>query len=105
MGCVHRVSLGGARGRERLRTRLKGYVLFLLNAWRKSRGLAKTRRFDTVLTFHNPPFVGLIGAYPVRRILEDRQELIHRGQQARKVYEERFQKARAIEAYAKILSG
>lgn len=60
---VHRVSLGRARGRERMRTRLIGYTRFLLGAWRVARSLARRQHFDVVLTFHNPPFVGAIGAY------------------------------------------
>lgn len=64
---VYRVSLGGARGRERFRTRLAGYVRFLWGAFRRARSLIQAERPETVLTFHNPPFVGLIGAYLARR--------------------------------------
>jgi len=59
---VHRVSLGPFRGRERLTTRLGGYALFLWGAWRYARRLLRNRCFDAVITFHNPPFVPVIGA-------------------------------------------
>ena len=59
---VHRVSLGPFRGRERLTTRLGGYLLFLWGAWRYARHLLRTRRFNLIITFHNPPFVPVIGA-------------------------------------------
>jgi len=66
---VHRVSLGGVRGREHLWTRLNGYTRFLVGAWRLAQTLVKSQRFGTILTFHNPPFVGLIGAYLARRYM------------------------------------
>jgi glycosyltransferase involved in cell wall biosynthesis len=64
---VHRVSLANARGRERMRVRLEGYLRFLLGAWRRAQALINSEHFDCVLTFHNPPFVGLIGAYLASR--------------------------------------
>ncbi|HDN19620.1 MAG TPA: glycosyltransferase WbuB [Candidatus Acetothermia bacterium] len=60
---VHRVPMGRLRGRERMVVRVAGYLRFLWGAWRMARKLAKSERPDVVLTFHNPPFVGLIGAY------------------------------------------
>lgn len=60
---VYRVSLGRARGRERRLPRLAGYMRFLWGAWWSARALVKSQHFDAVLTFHNPPFVSLIGAY------------------------------------------
>lgn len=64
---IYRVSLGGARGRERLIIRIKGYLWFLFNAWRKSQKLVNSLNFDCVMSFHNPPFSGLIGAFLKRR--------------------------------------
>jgi len=64
---VHRVSLGNACGRERMRVRVEGYLRFLVGAWLKAKYLAKKRHFDAVITFHNPPFIGLIGAYLASR--------------------------------------
>jgi glycosyltransferase involved in cell wall biosynthesis len=64
---IHRVSLGGARGRERVRTRVKGYLRFLWGAWWKAKELVNSIHPDTVLTFHNPPFVATIGAYLASR--------------------------------------
>ena len=64
---VHRIQLGGARGRERMSTRLKGYFLFLWGAWRKAREIVKKERPDALLTFHNPPLVGMLGAHLARQ--------------------------------------
>ena len=60
---VHRVPMGRLRGRERMLVRIAGYLRFLWGAWHMARKLAKSERPDVVLTFHNPPFVGLIGAH------------------------------------------
>ena len=59
---VYRVPLGNVKGREDNKTRFKGYVRFLRGAWRLARKLFRLRKFDIILTFHNPPFVGLLGA-------------------------------------------
>jgi colanic acid biosynthesis glycosyl transferase WcaI len=59
---IHRVPMPGARGRERMLVRVLGYAGFLLQARSRARGLARTGAFGTVVTFHNPPFLGLIGA-------------------------------------------
>jgi len=64
---VERVDLGEARGRERITSRLKGYVLFMWRAWRAAVAAAERERPDAVLTLSNPPFVGLIGARLARR--------------------------------------
>lgn len=64
---VYRVSLGGLRGREKMRTRLLGYTWFLWGAWKLSWSLTKTYLYDGVLTFHNPPFVSLLGAYLAKK--------------------------------------
>lgn len=60
---VHRISLGGTRGRERMMVRLEGYIRFLWGAWRLARSLVKSERPHQVMTFHNPPFVSMLGAY------------------------------------------
>jgi glycosyltransferase involved in cell wall biosynthesis len=64
---VYRISLGNAYGRERMLRRIKGYLLFLWGAWRKADIITRSKRIESVLTFHNPPFVGLIGAYLARK--------------------------------------
>ena len=64
---VHRVSVGSSVGRERMRTRVSGYVRFMYNAWRKANSIARTLKPDTVLTLSNPPSVGLIGARVSRK--------------------------------------
>jgi len=43
-------------------TRILGYLRFLSGAWKRAKELLKTVRFQSILTFHNPPFVPLIGA-------------------------------------------
>jgi colanic acid biosynthesis glycosyl transferase WcaI len=58
---VHRVSIW-FKGREHLTARIFGYLQFLWGAWWKARRLVKEESFDAVLTFHNPPFVGWLGA-------------------------------------------
>jgi glycosyltransferase involved in cell wall biosynthesis len=63
---VHRVPIW-LKGRERMSTRLLGYLQFLWGAWRRARHLLKDKPFDVVLTFHNPPFVAAVGAYLARR--------------------------------------
>ncbi len=60
---VHRVPLGWAKGRERMTTRVAGYLRFLWGAWRVARKLVESERPKCVMTFHNPPVVGLIGAH------------------------------------------
>ncbi len=64
---VHRVSLGGCRGRERMTTRVSGYIRFLWGAWWQARALLKDGQFDTLITFHNPPVIGILGALLARR--------------------------------------
>lgn len=60
---IHRVSMGRNKGREKFKTRISGYFRFLLGAWFASQKLLKSRKFHYVLTFHNPPFVAVLGAY------------------------------------------
>lgn len=64
---VHRVSVGRVRGRGNMAVRLSVYLRFLWGAWRKSHELVRTTGADSVLTFHNPPFVSVIGAHLARR--------------------------------------
>lgn len=59
---VHRVGMRRTRGRERPLKRFGGYARFMAAGWRKARSVTRARRPDAVLSFHNPPFVGLIGA-------------------------------------------
>ncbi|MCH8274630.1 MAG: glycosyltransferase family 4 protein [Armatimonadetes bacterium] len=64
---VRRVPMGRAVGRESLGTRLRGYVRFLRRAARVAEEIVEMESPDTVLTFHNPPLVGRIGARLARR--------------------------------------
>lgn len=64
---VWRVSLGKNRGREKLKVRVFGYLRFLRAARRKGKELVKSRKYQAVVTFHNPPLVGLIGAYLAKK--------------------------------------
>ena len=65
--CIHRVSLGGVKGRERMRDRVNGYLRFLWGAWREARRISESAGIKRVLTFHNPPFVGLLGSWLARK--------------------------------------
>ena len=64
---VHRVDMGGARGRERLSVRLRGFFLFFIRGWRLARSLSKAERPDAVVTFGNPPIIGVAAALVARR--------------------------------------
>ncbi len=64
---VHRIAMRGARGRERLSVRLRGFLRFFFGGWRLARSLAKAERPDTVVTFGNPPIVGIAAALVARR--------------------------------------
>lgn len=58
---VHRVSLWGVAGRESIPRRFLGYSIFMRKARREATRLARVEKPDVVMTFHNPPFAGLIG--------------------------------------------
>lgn len=60
---IHRVYIGGWSGRERMWRRVTGYATFLAGAFRLATTLTRRYRPDIVVTFHNPPFVGLLGAH------------------------------------------
>ncbi len=64
---VHRVSTGPFSGKENLVSRFGKYGLFMLGAWRRATAVASELDPDAVLTFHNPPFVGVLGAHISRR--------------------------------------
>lgn len=59
---VHRVSAGTRKGRSSFFIRVSGYIRFLLAAKKLSRAIVRVEKPDTIMTFHNPPFVGWIGA-------------------------------------------
>lgn len=59
---VYRVPIW-SKGRERMTSRIFGYLQFLWGAWWRARRLLRNKSFDIVLTFHNPPFVAALGAY------------------------------------------
>lgn len=60
---VERVPMGALRGRERLLLRLSGYLRYLGGAYRRGRRHAP----DVIVSFHNPPFLGLVAARLARR--------------------------------------
>lgn len=64
---ITRIPMGRLRGRENLITRIAGYLYFLIKARREASRLSKKHRIDLVITFHNPPFVGLLGAFLKRK--------------------------------------
>ena len=64
---VHRVGMGGSRGRERLRVRLTGFLRFFFGGWRLARSLSKSEHPDVVATFGNPPIISLAVALLARR--------------------------------------
>ena len=59
---VYRVFLGKNSGRENFKNRTLGYIRFLCGAWKAGRKLVKSRKFQIVATFHNPPFIGFLGS-------------------------------------------
>lgn len=61
---IRRVPMGRYRGRGNLAIRLLGYARFLCGAWLESR---RQVRPDVVVTFHNPPLLGLLGALLARK--------------------------------------
>ena len=64
---VYRVPLVHIKGRDTMKLRIKGYIKFLFGAWKKANELLKSNKFDFILTFHNPPLVGLIGVLLSKR--------------------------------------
>ena len=74
---VERVSVGRSKGRATLRTRGSGYVKFTWRAWRAASRIAERDNLDAVLTFSNPPTVGLIGARLAARLGLDYVYVIH----------------------------
>jgi glycosyltransferase involved in cell wall biosynthesis len=63
---IHRIEVG-IKGRERRVERILGYVKFLLGANRMARAIVNIEKPESILTFHNPPFVGWIGARLARK--------------------------------------
>lgn len=60
---VNRISLGMSRGRASIVKRIMGYLKFLRGGYNKSSELIRKESYDAIVTFHNPPFVSLLGAY------------------------------------------
>jgi glycosyltransferase involved in cell wall biosynthesis len=60
---IYRVPLGKKKGRENFRIRITTYLRFLIGSWFSCKKLLKSKKFHYILTFHNPPFVGILGAY------------------------------------------
>lgn len=59
---IYRTSIGKSKGREKLVNRIIGYVRYLFGCALKVFYLQNKKEFDVVITFHNPPFIGLVGA-------------------------------------------
>jgi len=64
---VYRIFMGKYRGRENIKIRILGYLRFLWGAWREGKKLIRRGGFATVMTFHNPPIVGLLGAHLAKK--------------------------------------
>jgi glycosyltransferase involved in cell wall biosynthesis len=60
---IYRVPIGKKKGRENFRIRITTYLRFLISSWFSCKKLLKSKKFHYILTFNNPPFVGIIGAY------------------------------------------
>src|SRR5688572_18454457 len=60
---VERIGVGRRRGRERMGTRVEGYVRYLAGAWRRARRIDS----DLVICLHNPPLLGLVAADVAKR--------------------------------------
>jgi len=63
---IHRLSLGKIKGRDKFITRILGYTIFLIKAFFFFFYLAKNNNYTNIMTFHNPPFVCLIGKFIAR---------------------------------------
>ena len=61
---VRRLPMGRLRGRRRFAIRALGYARFLWGAWIESR---RVQPPDVIVTFHNPPLLGTLGALIARR--------------------------------------
>ncbi len=60
---IHRVGTAGAKGRASMITRIQGYLGFGVATLFKLISLSRKERYDVILTFSNPPFVGFYGAW------------------------------------------
>lgn len=65
---IRRVPMGRRRGRDSLTVRAVGYARFLYGAWSAASRASRLAPPHLVVTFHNPPLVGLLGALLARRI-------------------------------------
>lgn len=64
---IHRVGVGGVKGREKLIARLASYLIFIWRAYFAARKIAGSKSPEHVLTLSNPPIVGLLGALIARK--------------------------------------
>jgi glycosyltransferase involved in cell wall biosynthesis len=64
---IRRVRMYGVRGRQTRLRRFGGYVIFLAGAAVSGARLCATQPVNTVVCFHNPPFLPLLGALLARK--------------------------------------
>ncbi|MAU56090.1 MAG: hypothetical protein CL899_04010 [Dehalococcoidia bacterium] len=64
---IHRVRMRGTTGRRSIVLRTLGYIRFLIFSWWIARGLVSGNKYDVVVAFSNPPFVGVVGALIARK--------------------------------------
>ena len=60
---IYRVGTAGVKGRVTMRTRVQGYLGFGVTTLFKVISFNRTEQYDVIMTFSNPPFVGLYGAW------------------------------------------
>ena len=60
---ILRIELGRWKGREKLIKRTIGYLIYLIKSFFLAIQLIKRDNFQLIITFHNPPVIGLVGAY------------------------------------------
>jgi|YelNatPaOPRAMG01_1025707.scaffolds.fasta_scaffold30324_2 glycosyltransferase involved in cell wall biosynthesis len=60
---IERIKLGRWKGREHLKKRVVGYAIYLVKSFFKTIQLLKKDKYQIIITFHNPPIIGLLGAY------------------------------------------
>jgi glycosyltransferase involved in cell wall biosynthesis len=64
---IHRVGTAGAKGRASMSTRVTGYLGFGVTTLCKLIRFDRREKYDVIMTFSNPPFVGIYGAWFKRK--------------------------------------
>jgi glycosyltransferase involved in cell wall biosynthesis len=60
---IIRIRLGRWKGRENLKKRVVGYLIYLIKSFFLANQILKNERCHLIIAFHNPPLIGLIAAY------------------------------------------